>query len=1232
MKKKMLKIGIASTFLMCLSTLGAVAFFSREDQNRADLVVSTEDEMNEKAGIEKVGVKKAATAKTIDCSRVYAQTAYDGEHYYLRFATAVSGDLDSIVYSADIMGSDVELESKTVTSVYKSITAAGKTFYHNGATLIDEGISTTEDYYWACYTIRFKKDSEFLSKYISVDINVNNGEFTNSKSVSLVELANSKYTLGNYAIDCQTKGKTPSFSYEKVLSAYTHNAATYEITQGGCTDGEYLYYTINAAGNGGTTKNSAGYVIKVDPITKSVVGSTSLIGESVGEHGKGLGNGNLSYNPVDGMIYTFGLNATNGKICDDFRINPKDMSYERMGNLLDVEGFEFEEPSVDKYFTDYVGQTLQFDLDNLEYNPSSERWLVSYVVKTSAGSNITKPRRIFFYDKNLKLIEGVNQAIDVGTFTSDTQYTIQEMSSDENYVYVDFTKYGLSTLHSKIRVFDWDGNEVVTKGVSIEGNSNFSTPSSSNIQNVLFLKGNLYVATYQSGSGLHVTKVSYENLNNGDGLSSSLTFGEKVEYMDKKGTALKLESSQVGTAGAAIKVSKTITAYSAEGKTGKSYSSFLAAKGMITDGNHLYVGLNANTGNKPSEGFDIGILAKFDTNGKLIATSKNSYWWGNGSRLSYYDGSIIVTRNNGDAGVGSLYDNTTKLSGVTLKFNAETLALESDNYDPQLPVPAGGVLDEIAQSPDGTKLAAVYTYGSVRQLYTFNVAADGTMTPIESCQGLVVTTAAYNSSTNASIVSMQGMNDYLYLFYSAAAGGVIRVMDYEGNIILNNKKIDTSAEGTGTKKNYQGLAEVNNTLYYAITSWSGYNGFGLYKISDNIIATTPTTDPIPNPTNPDEGTTDPSNPEATKVTVTFDNNGAGGTTPAQEVSVGEKLTRPEDPTYSYTDERGNTYKYVVEDWYNGSTAWDFEKDVVTSSMTLKAKWTFEDSFFAIKDNLNVRATGTTARIMSFNVLCDDWNYQPKLNTTNRPELVANTLERYQSDVVGLQEFDDAWYTAAEQFEGYKVVNADNPYISGTTYNYSTLAYNTSTVKLVEYSQYKLPTSNQANCRNITTGVFEFIAGENVGERFMVASLHWDTKSDANRVKQATQTSDHLNTWREKYPGIPMMLTGDFNAKDSAESIQTFISASGMYDTKQAETIGVLCNTYHIGNPFLGSAPAQGNIFTGPTSFTIDKIQTDECIDHIFADASVKSLYATTIVDYEALNASDHCPILSDLQF
>lgn len=68
-----------------------------------------------------------------------------------------------------------------------------------------------------------------------------------------------------------------------------------------------------------------------------------------------------------------------------------------------------------------------------------------------------------------------------------------------------------------------------------------------------------------------------------------------------------------------------------------------------------------------------------------------------------------------------------------------------------------------------------------------------------------------------------------------------------------------------------------------------------------------------------------------ECTVRFESNG-GTFVPEQKVKLGQKVTRPEDPTKE---------GFALAGWYSDfdmTREWDFDKDTVQGSMTLYAKW------------------------------------------------------------------------------------------------------------------------------------------------------------------------------------------------------------------------------------------------------------------------------------------------------
>ena len=288
-------------------------------------------------------------------------------------------------------------------------------------------------------------------------------------------------------------------------------------------------------------------------------------------------------------------------------------------------------------------------------------------------------------------------------------------------------------------------------------------------------------------------------------------------------------------------------------------------------------------------------------------------------------------------------------------------------------------------------------------------------------------------------------------------------------------------------------------------------------------------------------------------------------------------------------------------------------------MTLKAKWVFDDSFYEAKENADVRAEGTIARVMSFNVLTQWYNSAAKTDEF-RLSSAFNTIKRYAPDVIGVQEFDHRWYNYVANLDGYAAVNASDYTVDGQN-TYTTLLYNTNTVKVVEFEQVRLPTEDNWNCRNVVTAVFEFISGDNIGKQFIATSTHWNL-NEPDRVKQASEMSVILDAWEAKYPDLPVISTGDFNASDGGDAISKYIEETGYSDAKNANEVGLLCNTYH----------GYGEHGYNQYSFGPSQINTTESIDHIFISSNVTSLYYSVIADIDALNGSDHCPIYADINW
>lgn len=137
-----------------------------------------------------VSIKKVATGEAVENSTTFVQYAEKEGSYYLRFATAVKGNIEKLSYTRELtpLEGDTLLASKTtdLNVVYKSISADNQTYYYNGTELTTTETEETKNYYWACYTIKFA-DADYYNTPISVSLSVNDTALP-AKTVSLNEL------------------------------------------------------------------------------------------------------------------------------------------------------------------------------------------------------------------------------------------------------------------------------------------------------------------------------------------------------------------------------------------------------------------------------------------------------------------------------------------------------------------------------------------------------------------------------------------------------------------------------------------------------------------------------------------------------------------------------------------------------------------------------------------------------------------------------------------------------------------------------------------------------------------------------------------------------------------------------------------------------------------------------------------------------------------------------------
>lgn len=95
-------------------------------------------------------------------------------------------------------------------------------------------------------------------------------------------------------------------------------------------------------------------------------------------------------------------------------------------------------------------------------------------------------------------------------------------------------------------------------------------------------------------------------------------------------------------------------------------------------------------------------------------------------------------------------------------------------------------------------------------------------------------------------------------------------------------------------------------------------------------------------------------------TVTFDANG-GAETASQTVAKGALVVRPADPVLE---------GYTFQGWYNGETEWNFETDVVSSDLTLTAKWQAAETESSTEATQATETDPSEPEVVTFTVTFD----------------------------------------------------------------------------------------------------------------------------------------------------------------------------------------------------------------------------------------------------------------------
>lgn len=199
------------------------------------------------------------------------------------------------------------------------------------------------------------------------------------------------------------------------------------------------------------------------------------------------------------------------------------------------------------------------------------------------------------------------------------------------------------------------------------------------------------------------------------------------------------------------------------------------------------------------------------------------------------------------------------------------------------------------------------------------------------------------------------------------------------------------------------------------------------------------------------------------------------------------------------------------------------------------------------------APGTTARIMSANILAESFAGSEYRKPHYRAEIFAGMLVACAPDVVGLQEADEGWN---EVLDGYlqKLQSAHGitysrylPEYEGKV-NYTSFLYRSDKYQVLDggvapFRWWSDPVfHHNYHMRNISWAKLSVL--EDSAKEFIVANTHWsyrtehtgafltgaDTPLAENQLREQCmeETKLFLAGFKQTHPAIPIFMTGDFN--------------------------------------------------------------------------------------------------------
>lgn len=256
----------------------------------------------------------------------------------------------------------------------------------------------------------------------------------------------------------------------------------------------------------------------------------------------------------------------------------------------------------------------------------------------------------------------------------------------------------------------------------------------------------------------------------------------------------------------------------------------------------------------------------------------------------------------------------------------------------------------------------------------------------------------------------------------------------------------------------------------------------------------------------------------------------------------------------------------------------------------------------------------TIRLMTSNV----WGNYFGNEVEVRDVQLLGVMKKYAPDVIGMQEVTAAWQ-ASELFKGLADEFDLVPAKDGDKQNFVPLFYRRERLELVECS-YKLYHWFLDSSKGYTWAVFKDKAS---GKLFGVFNTHfwykWDVADEALRCYNAKDMLAELKFIEEKYHCTAFFM-GDMNCGLESQTWKMLHKLDYLDCCECADEFSPNCSWHR--DPKRG---ADGR-FHGRTTAEPNELS----LDHIGVRKGTKVLKQLVIEDQDALDATDHSPVIADI--